>query len=60
LPVGALATSAEGGALELTGFVGAVDGSAHIQISRRGSDPLPLARALAAEAFRLGAREILG
>ncbi|MDE0899888.1 MAG: hydroxymethylbilane synthase [Longimicrobiales bacterium] len=60
LPVGALATSAEGGALELTGFVGAVDGSAHIQISRRGSDPLPLARALAAEAFRMGAREILG
>ena len=59
LPVGALATSQGGGLLELTGFVGAVDGSKQIQISRRGSDPLQLALALAAEACRLGARDIL-
>jgi hydroxymethylbilane synthase len=60
LPVGALATSDGGDELELNGFVGAVDGSAHIRISRRGPDPLRLGRALADEAFRLGAREILG
>jgi hydroxymethylbilane synthase len=59
LPVGALARSAEGGALELHGFVGALNGGESIRVSSHGEDPLELGRTLAEEAFSLGARELL-
>ena len=59
LPVGALARHVEGAPLELHGFVGALNGGESIRVSSVGEDPLELGRALAEEAFSLGARELL-
>jgi len=59
LPVGALARNIEGALLELHGFVGALNGGESIRVSSRGEDPLQLGRALAEDAFSLGARELL-
>lgn len=59
LPVGALARYVEGAPLELHGFVGALNGGESIRVSSSGEDPLELGRALAEDAFSLGARELL-
>ena len=59
LPVGALARHVEGAPLELHGFVGALSNGESIRVSSVGGDPLELGRALAEEAFRLGAQELL-
>ena len=59
LPVGALARHVEGAPLELHGFVGTLNGDKSIRVSSSGEDPLELGRALAEEAFSLGAQELL-
>ena len=59
LPVGALARHVEGAPLELHGFVGALNSGGSIRVSSVGEDPLELGRALAEEAFSLGAQELL-
>lgn len=59
LPVGALARRGANGALTLRVYVGSEDGSRTIQLSAQGDDPVALGRAMAAEAFERGARELL-
>jgi hydroxymethylbilane synthase len=59
-PVGAHARAADGGALRLTAFVGAVDGSAWVRDELDGEDAAALGQRVAARLLATGAREVLG
>lgn len=58
-PIGAHASSADDGRLELRAFVGRADGSAWLRDALSGSDPDELAQALAARLRSVGAEELL-